>query len=206
MNETYQHPGKWHDQILHPSVQRYDSRTFIMSYIIIALEHNSVYEVMVQAKNMYGWNEVSLWDFKIHKYTYTHPLHQYYRAVYCRERWNCINEEIKMSCWMENEREKLHSWDKYEKNESKKSHKNALSAHKCFHLCQKKLYSFFPVNWLKNIPMLSSYFLTLMWDAFTEYYTGRKCVRIAAICWGMVTKKHFCWWDGITFDRCLTIK
>lgn len=58
MNETYQHPGKWHDQILHPSVQRFDSRTFIMSYIIIALEHNSVYEVMVQAKNVYGWNEV----------------------------------------------------------------------------------------------------------------------------------------------------
>lgn len=58
MNETYQHPGKWHDQILHPSVQRYDSKTFIMSYIIIALEHNSVYEVMVQAKNVYGWNEV----------------------------------------------------------------------------------------------------------------------------------------------------
>lgn len=60
MNETYQHPGKWHDQILHPSVQRFDSKTFIMSYIIIALEHNSVYEVMVQAKNVYGWNEVSM--------------------------------------------------------------------------------------------------------------------------------------------------
>lgn len=58
MNETYQHPGKWHDQILHPSVQRYDSRHFVMSYIIIALEHNSVYEVMVQAKNLHGWNEV----------------------------------------------------------------------------------------------------------------------------------------------------
>lgn len=54
--------GKWHDQILHPSVSRpspHDSRHFVMSYIIIALEHNSVYEVMVQAKNMYGWNEVS---------------------------------------------------------------------------------------------------------------------------------------------------
>lgn len=62
MNETYQHPGKWHDQILHPSMQRYDSKTFIMSYIIIALEHNSVYEVMVQAKNMYGWNEVCIYD------------------------------------------------------------------------------------------------------------------------------------------------
>ncbi|KAL7022572.1 hypothetical protein ACKWTF_012297 [Chironomus riparius] len=69
MNETYQHPGKWHDQILHPSVQRFDSKTFIMSYIIIALEHNSVYEVMVQAKNVYGWNEVS-------------DIHQFYTRSY----------------------------------------------------------------------------------------------------------------------------
>ncbi|CRK89239.1 CLUMA_CG002998, isoform A [Clunio marinus] len=69
MNETYQHPGKWHDQILHPSVQRYDSRHFVMSYIIIALEHNSVYEVMVQAKNLYGWNEVS-------------DIHQFYTRSY----------------------------------------------------------------------------------------------------------------------------
>lgn len=69
MNETYQHPGKWHDQILHPSMQRFDSRTFIMSYIIIALEHNSVYEVMVQAKNMYGWNEVSSLEKISHLYS-----------------------------------------------------------------------------------------------------------------------------------------
>jgi UDP-N-acetylglucosamine 2-epimerase len=40
-------------------MSRYDSRHFVMSYIIRALEHNSVYEVMVQAKNRYGWNEVS---------------------------------------------------------------------------------------------------------------------------------------------------
>ena len=66
MNETYQHPGKWHDQILHPSVQRYDSRHFVMSYIIISLEHNSVYEVMVQAKNMYGWNEVNYTFYASH--------------------------------------------------------------------------------------------------------------------------------------------
>lgn len=39
-------------------MSRYDSRHFVMSYIIRALEHNSVYEVMVQAKNRYGWNEV----------------------------------------------------------------------------------------------------------------------------------------------------
>lgn len=58
MNETYQHPGRWYDIILYPSIIRHDSRHYIMSYIIKSLEHNSVYEVMVQAKNMYGWNEV----------------------------------------------------------------------------------------------------------------------------------------------------
>lgn len=58
MNETYQKPGKWNEQILYPSASRHDSRHFVMSYIIKQLEHNSVYEVMVQAKNRYGWNEV----------------------------------------------------------------------------------------------------------------------------------------------------
>lgn len=58
MNETYQKPGKWDEQILYPSASRYDSRHFVMSYIIKQLEHNSVYEVMVQARNRYGWNEV----------------------------------------------------------------------------------------------------------------------------------------------------
>lgn len=58
MNETYQKPGKWNELILYPSVTRHDSRHFVMSYIIKQLEHNSVYEVMVQAKNRYGWNEV----------------------------------------------------------------------------------------------------------------------------------------------------
>lgn len=59
MNETYQKPGKWNELILYPSVTRHDSRHFVMSYIIKQLEHNSVYEVMVQAKNRFGWNEVS---------------------------------------------------------------------------------------------------------------------------------------------------
>lgn len=58
MNETYQKPGKWDEQILYPSVSRHDSRHFVMSYIIKQLEHNSVYEVMVQARNRYGWSEV----------------------------------------------------------------------------------------------------------------------------------------------------
>jgi hypothetical protein len=59
MNETYQKPGKWDELILYPSVSRYDSRHFVMSYIIKQLEQNSVYEVMVQARNRFGWNEVS---------------------------------------------------------------------------------------------------------------------------------------------------
>lgn len=58
MNETYQKPGKWDELILYPSVSRYDSRHFVMSYIIKQLEHNSVYEVMVQGRNRFGWNEV----------------------------------------------------------------------------------------------------------------------------------------------------
>jgi hypothetical protein len=58
MNETYQKPGQWKEIILYPSATRHDSRYFVMSYIIKPLEHNSVYEVMVQAKNRYGWNEV----------------------------------------------------------------------------------------------------------------------------------------------------
>jgi hypothetical protein len=60
MNETYQHPGKWHDFILVPNLVRYDETHYLMSHIIKGLEHNSVYEAMVQAKNMYGWNEVRL--------------------------------------------------------------------------------------------------------------------------------------------------
>lgn len=59
MNETYQKPGKWNELILYPSVTRHDLNHFVMSYIIKQLEHSSVYEVMVQAKNRYGWNEVS---------------------------------------------------------------------------------------------------------------------------------------------------
>ncbi|CRK89241.1 CLUMA_CG003000, isoform A [Clunio marinus] len=71
MNETYQKPGKWDELILYPSVLRYDSRHFVMSYIIRQLEHNSVYEVMVQAKNRYGWNEVSdIHQFHTRNYGY----------------------------------------------------------------------------------------------------------------------------------------
>jgi hypothetical protein len=60
INETYQKPSKWDELIPSPSrVSRYDARHFVMSYIIKYLEHNSVYEVMVQARNQFGWNEVN---------------------------------------------------------------------------------------------------------------------------------------------------
>lgn len=58
MNETYQHPGKWHDTILIPQLTRSSGNHFIMSHVIHGLEPNSVYEAIVQAKNRYGWNEV----------------------------------------------------------------------------------------------------------------------------------------------------
>lgn len=60
MNETYQHPGKWHEFHIKPIPIRIDNTHFIMSYVIKNLEHNAVYEAIVQAKNRYGWNEVSL--------------------------------------------------------------------------------------------------------------------------------------------------
>lgn len=58
MNETYQHPGKWHDILLIPTLIRSSGNHYIMSHVIRGLEGNSVYEAIVQAKNRYGWNEV----------------------------------------------------------------------------------------------------------------------------------------------------
>lgn len=59
MNETYQHPGSWEDTILVPTLTRSDPTHFIMSHVIRGLSPNSVYEVMIQARNVHGWNEVS---------------------------------------------------------------------------------------------------------------------------------------------------
>ncbi|TMW45344.1 hypothetical protein DOY81_009576, partial [Sarcophaga bullata] len=60
MNETYQHPGKWHEYHIKPTAVRTDNTHYIMSYVIKNLEHNAVYEAIVQARNKYGWNEVRL--------------------------------------------------------------------------------------------------------------------------------------------------
>uniref|UniRef100_A0A182JC15 Ig-like domain-containing protein n=1 Tax=Anopheles atroparvus TaxID=41427 RepID=A0A182JC15_ANOAO len=59
MNETYQHPGSWEDTILVPTLTRSDPTHFIMSHVIKGLSPNSVYEVMIQARNVHGWNEIS---------------------------------------------------------------------------------------------------------------------------------------------------
>ncbi|CAO1426341.1 unnamed protein product [Diamesa serratosioi] len=59
MNETYQQPGRWHEIVLTPPHSRSDSAHHLMTYTIKGLENNSVYEAIVQAKNQYGWNEVS---------------------------------------------------------------------------------------------------------------------------------------------------
>lgn len=58
MNETYQHPGKWQDILLIPTLIRSSGNHYIMSHVIRGLDQNSVYEAIVQAKNRYGWNEV----------------------------------------------------------------------------------------------------------------------------------------------------
>lgn len=57
MNETHQRHGKWHEVILHP----HNGETFAhtMSYNIRGLEPACMFEAIAQAKNRYGWNEVS---------------------------------------------------------------------------------------------------------------------------------------------------
>lgn len=57
MNETYQRPGKWHDVILNPDKE--ETFSHVMSHNIRGLDPGSAFEAIVQAKNRYGWNEVS---------------------------------------------------------------------------------------------------------------------------------------------------
>ncbi|XP_037028258.1 protein amalgam [Bradysia coprophila] len=60
MNETFQQPGRWHDVILTPAPRAAsEPLSHIMSFTLKALLPGSVYEAIVQAKNRYGWNEVS---------------------------------------------------------------------------------------------------------------------------------------------------
>uniref|UniRef100_A0A1B6E7S8 Ig-like domain-containing protein n=1 Tax=Clastoptera arizonana TaxID=38151 RepID=A0A1B6E7S8_9HEMI len=57
MNDTYSHPGKWHDVLLQPTNE--ETFSHLMSYNIRGLEPATAFEAIVQAKNRYGWNEVS---------------------------------------------------------------------------------------------------------------------------------------------------
>ncbi|XP_066907483.1 lachesin isoform X2 [Halyomorpha halys] len=57
MNDTHQRHGKWHELIVHPP--HGDNLFHLMYYNIRGLEASSVYEAIAQAKNRYGWNEVS---------------------------------------------------------------------------------------------------------------------------------------------------
>lgn len=60
MNETFQQPGRWHDVILTPAQrQPTEPLSHVMSFTLRGLQAGSVYEAIVQAKNRYGWNEVS---------------------------------------------------------------------------------------------------------------------------------------------------
>lgn len=60
MNETYQQPGRWHDVILTPAPRASsEPLSHVMSFKLKDLLPGSVYEAIVQAKNRYGWNEVS---------------------------------------------------------------------------------------------------------------------------------------------------
>lgn len=60
--------GQWHDVVLHSTPTFGESKTtHVMSYNIRGLEPSSVYEVIIQAKNKHGWNEVSdLYQFRTH--------------------------------------------------------------------------------------------------------------------------------------------
>lgn len=62
INETYQQPGRWHDVILTPAQRKANTEPseHIMSFHLHGLTPSSVYEAIVQAKNRYGWNEVSI--------------------------------------------------------------------------------------------------------------------------------------------------
>lgn len=69
VNETYQQPGKWHDIILTPPAT--ETLNHEMSYNIRDLEPSSVFEVMIQAKNRFGWSELS----QLHQF-YTRGLNE----------------------------------------------------------------------------------------------------------------------------------
>ncbi|XP_065344709.1 lachesin-like [Cloeon dipterum] len=66
LNETHPMPGKWHDVVLAPNPRTAvvgqvtgDGNKHKASYVIRPLQPGSVYEAVVQARNRFGWGEVS---------------------------------------------------------------------------------------------------------------------------------------------------
>ncbi|XP_047040058.1 igLON family member 5-like [Helicoverpa zea] len=73
INESFQQPGRWHDVVI-PAPAPAGSLTHRVTHELRGLEPGAVYESIVQAKNRYGWNEVS--DiFQFHTLGGTHTAH-----------------------------------------------------------------------------------------------------------------------------------
>lgn len=88
INETPHNPGNWHDVILKPSGGETFSHT--MSYDIRGLEPGSSYEAIVQAKNRYGWNEVSE---SMQFYT-RGPSEESYGKLFYNKIFNCMDNYL----------------------------------------------------------------------------------------------------------------
>ncbi|XP_072947061.1 igLON family member 5-like isoform X2 [Epargyreus clarus] len=58
INDSFQQPGRWHDVVI-PAPEPAGRLTHRVSHELKGLEPGTMYEAIVQAKNRYGWNEVS---------------------------------------------------------------------------------------------------------------------------------------------------
>ncbi|XP_048479845.1 lachesin isoform X2 [Plutella xylostella] len=73
INESFQQPGRWHDVVI-PAPPPSPSLTHRVTHELRGLQPGAVYEAIVQAKNRYGWNEVS--DiFQFHTLGGPHSVH-----------------------------------------------------------------------------------------------------------------------------------
>ncbi|XP_026724531.1 igLON family member 5 isoform X2 [Trichoplusia ni] len=73
INESFQQPGRWHDVVI-PAPEPGGALTHRVTHELRALQPGAVYEAIVQAKNRYGWNEVS--DiFQFHTLGGSHTAH-----------------------------------------------------------------------------------------------------------------------------------
>ncbi|KAI8431694.1 hypothetical protein MSG28_016163 [Choristoneura fumiferana] len=73
INESFQQPGRWHDVVLAAPAPA-GALTHRVAHELRSLQPGAVYEAIVQAKNRYGWNEVS--DiFQFHTLGGPHAVH-----------------------------------------------------------------------------------------------------------------------------------